>query len=243
MADEKILIYGEGPTDYGWKEYGQEEWQAGPATILVQKCAEQAYKSPEIGYVEKKVIDGKGRPKLAQRQLKGLKGKAIPARYFRQYAISQGYSRGIFYCDTDKIAEGSNTDEAACRKEFQRIYKEVASGLQDDSPEYWKAVPMVALKMIESWLLADPRAFEKLFGKWPTNPRLPAKPELIWGDKEEPQSDFPKNYLKRVLNQYHAESCKEIFVQLAEQMDIEKLEEACPISFAKFSDDLKNALG
>lgn len=38
MKSMKVMIYGEGPTDYGWKNKSGK-WEEGPAVRLVRKCA------------------------------------------------------------------------------------------------------------------------------------------------------------------------------------------------------------
>ncbi|XCP85171.1 hypothetical protein ABXS75_19465 [Roseburia hominis] len=236
MAKAKVAVYGEGPTDYGKKVFGKEEWESGPIICLIYKCAEKAGVDIEIECVEKRFIDGKERVKLGVRQLRGLKGKAIPARYFKIYALQQGYRLGIFYCDTDKMMSGSNTNENVCRKEFERIYDEVEQGL-DYEPCFWLGLPMVALKMIESWLLADEGAYIRCFGNMPVKPSLPIRPELIWGEKDNRNSNYPKNYMRRVLEQYHEISSRETFYRIAEEMDIDVLCEKCEISFGQFWKD------
>jgi hypothetical protein len=101
---------------------------------------------------------------------------------------------------------------------------------------------MVPIRMIESWLLGDEGSYEKYFGKKIHNPKLPKKPELIWGKDDDPNSDFPKCYLEKVLKQFNEESSREVFNNIAENIDIENLKKNCPISFAKFYDDFQNSV-
>jgi hypothetical protein len=101
----------------------------------------------------------------------------------------------------------------------------------------------VPLRMIESWLLSDETSFIKCFGKPPSNPPLPAKPKLIWGEKDNPDSNYPKNLMNRVLKQYEdRESGREIFKDIAEVMQIETLRKKCPISFETFYSDIRKEL-
>lgn len=236
----KVLLYGEGATDYGIKAYGSAEWIPGAIVFLIKNCALKLGIDIEFAYAEKPMIDGNKRLKLSRRHLQGLEGKAIPARYFRQYAIQQGYRCGIFYCDTDKTETGSNTDETACKREFSRIYGEVKEGLGGEgNASVWYGIPMVALKMIECWLLSDEYAFLKSFGSIPLNPGLPSRPELIWGAKKDRESNYPKYYMDRVLEQYQEESGREAFVMIAENTDLKTLCRKCPISFPVFYEDFR----
>lgn len=56
----KILVYGEGPDDYGWKD-SRGEWHPGTIISLLQKCAKELHVELKIDYVEKELIDGKKR--------------------------------------------------------------------------------------------------------------------------------------------------------------------------------------
>jgi len=186
----KFLVYGEGPDDYGWKD-STGEWRPGSIIYLLKKCAEEMNVDLEIEYVEKRFIDGKDKIKLAARHLRKVEGKGIPALRFSMYAVKNGYTEGIFYCDTDKVISGNQKEETHCRKYFENIYSDV----------------------------------------------LPSKLELIWGEKNNPASDYPKNYLKRVLEQYYQKPDRETYIDIADEISIETLKEKCPISFRRFYED------
>lgn len=190
MKQLKFLVYGEGPDDYGWKD-STGEWRPGSIIYLLKKCAEEMNVDLEIEYVEKRFIDGKDKIKLAARHLRKVEGKGIPALRFSMYAVKNGYTEGIFYCDTDKVISGNQKEETHCRKYFEKIYSDV----------------------------------------------LPSKLELIWGEKNNPASDYPKNYLKRVLEQYYQKPDRETYIDIADEISIETLKEKCPISFRRFYED------
>ena len=121
MDKIKLLVYGEGPTDYGWRD-ASGEWRAGPIIYLLEKCAAELQTELEIDYVDRSVIDGKKRMKFGMRRTRNVNGKGIPALRFTVYALDRGYTRGIFYCDTDKVEYGKNTRESDCKKHFEKIY-------------------------------------------------------------------------------------------------------------------------
>lgn len=235
MKQIKLVVYGEGPDDYGWKDE-KGKWKPGSVINFLQKCAKDMEIKLDVCYMEKALIDGKSKIKLA-RHLRKVEGKGIPARRFSVYAASKGYTAGIFYCDTDKAPDGSQKDERNCRKHFEKIYSDVKQGLELPDSNTWKGIPMISMKMIESWLLSDQEAYKKCFGKEPSKVKLPPKPELIWGEKNSPSSDYPKNYMKRVLGQYHEEGNRDNYANIAEETSINVLKEKCPISFAKFYED------
>ncbi len=236
MKKMKLIVYGEGPTDYGWRTTSGE-WKAGPVIYLIRKCAKNLKVDLEIDYADKKNIDGSQRIKLGIRHTRNMSGKSLPALRFTMYALENGYTKGIFYCDTDKISDGKNTKESDCKKHFENLYNDVLKGLQCADSKIWVGIPMIALKMIECWLLADEEAYKYCFGSKPVKVHLPHKPELIWGEKSVINSDYPKNYIKRVLKQYGEESDRDNFINIAEATRINILLEKCPISFARFYDD------
>lgn len=143
----------------------------------------------------------------------------------------------VCYVDADR-KHGSGKSRLESQKRLQEVYNQISNGFQQFSQERSQnSIPMVPLKMIESWLLADDQAFTQCFGKQPTNPSLPGQPELIWGDENKPASDHPKNYLKRVLGQYNQEANKDTFKSIAEEIDIDTLRARCPLSFELFYQD------
>ena len=101
-------------------------------------------------------------------------------------------------------------------------------------------VAMIPMRMLENWLLADENAFKEAFGDHPKNPKLPTKPEFIWGDEQNPTSEHPKRYLHRVFEQYGASGGTENFVVVANATSIETLKQKCPNSFAPFAAEMDN---
>ena len=236
MKKLKLLVYGEGPTDYGWVS-DSGTWCPGPIISLIRKSAEVFQVELEIGFVEKKAIEGEERVQLGARHMRGINGKGIPALRFSIYALEHGYKSGVFYCDTDRIVSGKNTRESDCRKYFEQIYADVIQGLQNTRVQNWRGVPMISLKMIECWLLSDKEAYKNCFGQEPIKVKLPSKPELIWGEKNDSSSDYSKHYMRRVLKQFHREPNRDIFVEIADETRIGTLKEKCSISFGRFYED------
>lgn len=106
------------------------------------------------------------------------------------------------------------------------------------------AIPMVSLRMIENWVVADTKAFEECFGKCP---EIPNKPELLWGDKNNPKSNYPKHYLQRIVRsmgkKYETINVSsELYCEIVEQQDLNEVAKKCYISFRKFYEDFSNML-
>lgn len=238
--DKIIAVTGEGPADYGRMVYEKERgnyWEWGPVGYLLKRCLEDYHASEDIGFepVQKEQVKSM---KLL-RSDKGLKGLSIPARKFVRYCRENDLGHGIFYADSDKRENSAKTQREA-QQHFQEVYNEVREGLEmDEQPSF---IPMIALKMIECWLLADAKAFEACYG---CAPSLPRNPELIWGDKRNPDSDYPKHFLDRILSGIpgcEGRGHQEIFCNLAEQIDTGTLRERCGISFEQFYRDFGKLL-
>ena len=95
MQDENVIgkeiaVTGEGPTDYGTKEFGGE-WHWGPVGVYLYKVAEKLNKSISLIPIERKDVESFH----LGRSISSLSGKAIPARRFYANAKADGYSYGI----------------------------------------------------------------------------------------------------------------------------------------------------
>jgi hypothetical protein len=101
-----------------------------------------------------------------------------------------------------------------------------------------KGIPMLPIRMIENWLLGDEDAYTISFGRKPHSPKLPKKPEFIWGSKYDINSDYPKHYLKRVLNQYNELIETTNYINIMENINIDRLKETCSYSFGKFYEQI-----
>ena len=245
MNKEKELhlaLTGEGVTDYGWQEYASRRWQEGAAAKLIRACAERQGFTVSFTFVERNAIDSL---KLQARQTQGLNRKAIPAKKFQLLMRKKGVSAGVYYCDADRASGTANNSHQA-EKQFFRIRSEIQSISEVGKPAE-VVIPMVALRMIESWLLSDRNAFEAAFGK-PASPgrvtAFPPHPELLWGRENDPNSDYPKNLFIRIFKawKHGAEPTREDYAELAEHMDLDELSRKCPISFRTFLQDFEQFL-
>ena len=163
------------------------------------------------------------------------------------YMKEKKYSHGIYYCDADRSTGTSNTEQQA-KKRFKEVYEEVERGANPDLDKR-EVIPMIALRMVESWLLSDKNAFELVYGASAgrdSDISFPAKPEYLWGKEEDPKSNYPKNYLKRICSSFHKKGKipfdKQLYADLAEQTDIEVLCKKCPVSFGTFKKDMETYL-
>ncbi|MCP5047150.1 MAG: hypothetical protein GY940_08260, partial [bacterium] len=175
-----VLLCGEGPTDYGAKEYGTNQWQEGPVQPITRKtAAEELIFKPVEKHELKKLRIQRG-PRS---------GHAIKSYKLSVIARKQNINTVICYVDADKLT-GKGKKETVARESFQVVYNQVKAGFiafnqsfRAGEHDEIRGIPMVPLGMIECWLMSDREAFTKCFGKPPTTPPLPRKPEFIWGEK------------------------------------------------------------
>lgn len=229
---KKILLCGEGPTDYGTPQYGSSDWEEGPVQSLIRKSVNGDI---EFTYATKEDV--------RKKRIQPRTGAKVPGHGAKSYklcmiAAAQGDIDNIVcYVDADRV-HGSGKSRLEAQRRLQEVYDQISNGFQQFSQERSQnSIPMVPLKMIESWLLADEQAFTQCYGRQPTNPSLPVQPELIWGDENDPISDHPKNYLKRVLGQYNGQANRDTFKSIAEAINIHTLRIRCPMSFELFYQD------
>ncbi len=224
MAAIKIALMGEGKNDYGI--VGRDgEWEEGAIQPLIRKFF------PEADFEDAKRNPENPRQfKIPTKKFPKLKFTAAKLVSYSEYIATSGNSIDllIFYVDLDKRDmedEISNLESAfaSLREQF---------GL--------KAIPMIPMRMLENWLLADENAFESCFGYKPHKPKLPAKPESIWGAVNDPKSEYPKHYLRRVLEQYKESSSTKNFILIAEAANLDTMIRRLPHSFAPFAQRMKN---
>lgn len=230
----RIFLVGEGPTDCGRpkfnKKVGQYVWEDGPAQIFIRKYVPDA----DIESMDKSKFEAESKTrteKLNRRSLKQLKGHGIKAYWVARKASEEGYPVAALYVDADKAEGRAPKNPHECSERYLEMRDQVLNGLQKGGAPLGLAI--IPMKMIECWLMGDANAFSKAFGT-DVVPDLPRNPELIWGDKHNPNSDYPKNRLSRVLEQYDEECNMATYNQISLHSDAEAIARSCPISFGDF---------
>ena len=247
----RIAITSEGPTDVGKMEYSDKKrqlvFQKGPIPIYFNRILHDD--NIEFVYVNRKDLDAadsNGRLRLQGHIKERFKGQTKHAMYFKKLANYQNVDVAVFDSDADTDSTQNPHNEHACQERYDQIKAEIQTGFeiatvagataeQKDCP----GIAVVPVKMIESWMMADSTIFERVFGKRKTKEKIPARPELEWGSKDSPQSNYPKNQLKRIMEEFQAEPCQETFCELAMEQNLDAMSKSCPISFQPFYDDVK----
>ena len=154
----------------------------------------------------------------------GIHPRITSVDRFVMAAVKYGYTHIAYHMDADH--------------DYQARYKDIADRLAPLQDKI-HGLAVVPKEMIESWLMADTQAFAALYKKAPVRPELPKAPENLWGEEKNPDSNFPKNVMKRVLKQYHAEPNRQVFADIAGFSDISTLRAQCPLSFERFYQDMQ----
>ncbi|MDR0330765.1 MAG: DUF4276 family protein [Chitinispirillales bacterium] len=214
----KILLCGEGVTEYGRDECSHGEYfhADGVMQVLIKKLAGDA--GTNLSFVVKKSSDLKNIGTLPRKGYQNAKNaKAIK---LAQMAKQEDCLHIVYHRDEDN-------------KGFKSKYDEVLEYFTAAQEKGVPCLAIVPMHMTESWLLSDAGAFPKI----PDSPKLPNKPEETWGGKG--TDTHPKKYLSRVLEQFHMLPSAEICADIAEKMDVEVVRKQCPISFGQFYEDMK----
>jgi hypothetical protein len=116
---------------------------------------------------------------------------------------------------------------------YHEVYDTIVYEFQElKEKNSFHCLAIVPKEMIESWLLADENAYPSV----PKNPKLPSKPEDLWGNKDNP--NHPYKYFVRVLSQFNMSDNSDTYAQIAENTNIEVLKRRCPVSFGRFCTDM-----
>jgi hypothetical protein len=116
---------------------------------------------------------------------------------------------------------------------FTEVYNAIINEFKPLQEKDFSCLAIVPKEMIESWLLSDDNAYPSI----PNNPKLPSKPEEIWGLIDDANSNHPYRYLLRVFAQFRLPDNRDTYAQIAEKTSIEVLKRRCPESFGKFYTD------
>jgi len=240
----KVALAGEGKTDHGEQVWdglsGNHLFNAGACQPLIRSCAEGLTldfivipKHRWSGYF---TYNRKRKPSR-----KSLPGHAMKAYVCCEIASGENCSVVAVFVDGDKHCRNEHQKTKAphvVKKRVTEIREELKTGF-NHSPKKddIKTIRMVPMRMIECWLMADAGAFGKITGTNPTTQLKGKNLECLWGDKRDPDSDYPKNVLNRLLEGTRYSANRETYRLIAEEINIETLAEQCPISAKPFIDE------
>lgn len=223
-----IALLGEGKNDYGIE--ARNSWQEGAVQPLLRRI--EGFNDAEIIPVRK----NRNRTVAPGRKHKKCSFTILCLRSFM--IENTEIDLIIVYKDCDKTSGESASKREAIRKHSE-VYQTLKSELNEFKNEFRiDSIPMVPIRMLENWLLGDNNAYIAVWENQPNNPSLPNEPEFIWGDEQDNNSNHPKNYIRRVLNQYDEDYSTENFIKIAENINLTNLKRTCENSFTIFYDDI-----
>ena len=234
----KISIAGEGPTDCGTKEW-DGTLHEGPVITFIRRIAADA--DCEFTLFTRSELRNMRKPGY-QRRLKELDKQQIQALFLADRAADDEFDLAVFFSDSDNPGHGRNTDDHACRKNYDELKVRLMHALElGTQGRPLKVLAVIAVKMIESWIMSDPESFKELWGNG-QRVDFPAHPELEWGDRNDPESNFPKNRLDCIMSAFNQESGPDTYNMIAEISDLEEIAAKCPIGFRTFKTELETIL-
>lgn len=233
----KMLVMGEGPTDVGSLDYQTGALHEGPVLVMIGRIL-----GGENSVILLDKSDLKKRGKRYQRSMKGLHGHGQMSFLAKMQSVDDQCDMVVFYRDADREGGRDARKEKVCQDRFEEVRADILTGFQRARrPEVFD-LAVVPVKMIESWLMASPKAFAATFGDSRTKlakSLFPNCPELEWGDKDDLQSNYPKNQMNRILACFDETASQDCFARLAEHVDFDEMCQKCPISFSVFYQDLQ----
>lgn len=234
-----IAIIGEGKNDVG--VMGEKTWQDGVIQAYLERFLgedfELIFTPLSVSKKETASIRTLKGGRYRKFHVKGVAKKLI--RFIQKYRDTD-FNLLIFFSDSDKTQGQKATEKEAVNK-YKSILKHLKEGkkLLEDVMPTLHFIPMIPVRILECWILGDKDGFE-YSGCSPQNPVLPKSAELIWGDKENPESDYPKYYLKRILENGGFPDNTETYRTIVFNNNFENLCINCSISFPLFYNNMED---
>lgn len=245
----RIMISAEGVTDAGWEDWTGSTFETmpGPIQVYITRILREtgALGDGTIDFVKYDRKAEKRRRKANDhfthfgKAVIGAKGHGQEAAIMCAAARQSGCDAAVFHVDSDR-PEGNAKDRRTCEKHFSKMCNEVMTGCGENK-EACPLIPCVPVKMTESWLLADENAIIAVSDQPDQDSKrlVPSSPELIWGDKDDLESNYPKNALKRVLGEYRIGYNRAAVSDIAQNQNLKLVCERCDISFGSFFEAIK----
>jgi hypothetical protein len=228
-----IAIIGEGKNDVG--VMGEKTWQDGTIQAYLERflAADFQLNFTPLSVSKKETSEIKTLKGGRYRKfhVKGIAKKLI--RFVQKYHQTD-FHLLIFFSDTDKTQGQKATEKEAISK-YNSILEHLEEGkklLTEVMPDL-QFIPMIPVRILECWLLGDNDGFENI-GCSPQNPNLPKQAELLWGEDQNPDSNYPKHYLKRILENGGFPNDTATYRNVVFNNNFQNLYQNCPISFPLF---------
>ncbi|WP_395156253.1 hypothetical protein [Ilumatobacter sp.] len=205
-----VFLVGEGPTDIG-------DLSSAPSYRNGGEGFFQPLIRTMLGDCE---FDGQKVTALGKRKIRGAK-----TALGRKAAIAAVLAEAL---EADILVYSMDADHA-----FKRRRAELVQYLQGQGMPFAVAV---AKETVEAWVMGDPAAVAAI----EPDVAPPPKPEHLWGKPKEPDSDHPKQFLRRLVDR---NPDREDFAAAGEAALPSQLCQRCPESFKPFADEISSFSG
>jgi len=243
MRKLKIGLIGEGANDVGVAD-GCGGWRFGTMSNYLEQLLGSEF-DLEFTHINITKKETKGLKIPKGKIPRGLGGRYSkiqfegPAKKLKRFLIDYqkvDFDVLVFFSDTDKT-QGEKSSKA------KKQYKERRSYIEEGFVVVKKrlnihCILMMPMRILECWLLGDTEGFKGI-GCSPQKPKLPNEAEFCWGNVHNPESNYPKHYLKRILENCKSENNTDVFKDIVRHNNIDNLRKNCPNSFEQFYQDIE----
>jgi len=240
MRKLKIGLIGEGANDVGIAD-GCGGWRFGTMSDYLKQLLGSQF---DLEFIPIKITQKETKALKTAQGLGGrysktkFKGSAKKLKYFLMQYQKVDFDVLVFFSDTDKM-QGEKSSEIEAKKQYKERKNWIEEGFAVVKTRLnLPCILMMPIRILECWLLGDAEGFEEL-GCSPQKPQLPKKPEFIWGEVDNPESDYPKHYLKRILKNCDFDSNTYVFKDIVRHNNIDNLRKNSPNSFEQFYQDIE----
>ena len=216
----RIMLVGEGPHDIG----EARSWDARKQSYVTLPGWLQPIVSAATGSVVS--FEAMRRVSLQIQPRDPLRSGLPPGHVAKAYlakrrAVQENFDLLIFMADADSpnVAD------------WRRIVAEIEDGFSR-AEGATRCIACVPMSVSESWLLADPSAWEAVCGS--TVECLPLKPESSWGHRNDPAGNHPKRFFARICDVAGVSDNRATRVSIAEALDLSIARRRCSQSMDPF---------
>jgi hypothetical protein len=220
----RILVCGEGDHDIGrtdWDErrrryVSQEGW----LQILIRKLLP----TNRLEFLVKR------RAELSRQSVAGKRRK-LPKRHGEKAYFAMLVAQ-VEACDIVVFMVDADSNDV---RDWRRICSEIHMGYEAAQRPV-QGVACVPMSASECWLLSDANAWVQLGHTRPVE--LPGSPERLWGTREDPESNHPKNSFRRACGRTNVKDNSMTRWRIARESDVVVIERKCPTSFGDFGGEI-----